>query len=217
MPAPRSAMLFPSSSAPASGRAQPPFRSRLGEAGCMTRPPRSPISNSSPPRSASGRHWRPRTHDSSGQPPASCRRSVSPSRPRCFSSSHGRSLTTTKSRSSRASPQASSCAASRWRPRRSRRSDRAHHAGRRVSERRRVRGGFGIRRRTALPAEGLDVAAAGDVANGAHKQLHVLPERPVRNVEIVEPHHLLHRYARTEDLPRTRHAGRQVQPAAVEP
>ena len=71
-------------------------------------------------------------------------------------------------------------------------------------------------------------AAAGDralaqtlprrrhVARRAQQELEVEPERPVGHVEVVDPDHLLHRHARAEHLPGTGHAGREVQPAAVE-
>ena len=61
-------------------------------------------------------------------------------------------------------------------------------------------------------------AAAGDrallqtlpraqhVTDRAQQQLEVQPERPVRDVEVVDPDHLLHRHARPEDLPRPGHA-----------
>src|SRR3954468_17202450 len=61
-----------------------------------------------------------------------------------------------------------------------------------------------------------DVAAAEHVTDGAQEELEIQPQRPVRDIEVVDPDHLLHRHARAEHLPGARHARREVQPAAIQ-
>src|SRR3954451_25354519 len=59
-------------------------------------------------------------------------------------------------------------------------------------------------------------AARHEVRDRAEQDLHVAPQRPVGDVQVVDLYHLLERYpGRSEDLPVPRHPGHQVKAAAV--
>jgi hypothetical protein len=55
------------------------------------------------------------------------------------------------------------------------------------------------------------------VAGRLDKHLVVRPQRPVRELEVIESHQLVYRDPVAEDLPRAGHAWGQVEPASAEP
>src|SRR3954447_1803958 len=65
-----------------------------------------------------------------------------------------------------------------------------------------------------LPSVSVRPPREEDGGEGAEQKARVLPQRPVRDVQVVELHHLLERDARPpEDLPRSGEARREVEPA----
>src|SRR4051794_16350328 len=72
--------------------------------------------------------------------------------------------------------------------------------------------------RGRLPAAASDALAAHEERHRAQQDLDVGPQRPARDVEVVDLDHLGERDLRgAEHLPRARHAGRQVQAPSVQP